>query len=80
MCFAKLANEFLKEDADVAEFLPINPDSDDGFLGIVYFAVGDFGYEEVDESGSLCEFWLEDSILDFDRDGGDFLFYTEEHG
>ena len=31
MCFAKLANEFLKEDADVAEFLPINPDSDDLF-------------------------------------------------
>jgi hypothetical protein len=31
MCFAKLANEFLKEDTDVAEYLPINPDEDDLF-------------------------------------------------
>lgn len=31
ICFAKLLNEFLKEDEDCKEFLPINPENDDLF-------------------------------------------------
>jgi plastin-1 len=31
LCFAKLANEFLKGDADLAEIFPLNPESDDLF-------------------------------------------------
>jgi hypothetical protein len=31
MCFAKLANEFLTGDEDVAEYIPLNPESDDLF-------------------------------------------------
>lgn len=31
MCFAKLANEFLKADEDLAGFFPLNPESDDLF-------------------------------------------------
>ena len=31
ICFAKLANEFLNGDEDVAEFIPLNPESDDLF-------------------------------------------------
>jgi plastin-1 len=31
LCFAKLANEFLKGDSDLAEIFPLNPESDDLF-------------------------------------------------
>lgn len=31
ICFAKLANEFLKGDADLAELIPINAENDDLF-------------------------------------------------
>lgn len=31
LCFAKLANEFLKDDADLKEIFPLNPENDDLF-------------------------------------------------
>jgi hypothetical protein len=31
LCFAKLANEFLKDDADLKDIFPLNPESDDLF-------------------------------------------------
>lgn len=31
LCFAKLVNEFLKNDADLTEVIPLNPESDDLF-------------------------------------------------
>lgn len=31
ICFAKLANEFLKGDEDTKEFFPLDPESDDLF-------------------------------------------------
>jgi len=31
LCFAKLANEFLRDDADLKEIFPLNPENDDLF-------------------------------------------------